>query len=258
MMKLKFLYTKFFLLILVLFFISVDSYAFPGKEDYKCKFYTAYIKGDMTEWPEWIDQLERLYRDHEDPELLNELLVAYYGYVAYLIGVDEDKTAENYIEEAEPYIEKLKNHQAYKASVEALHGAFIAYKIGINKARAIYLGPKSMKHINNAIEIDPDNPKGWMEKGNAEYHMPRYLGGSYEQSAEYYKRAIACFENNDSEAKCSWIYLNAHAWLAQSYQKMGAIDKARSTYEKILSIEPGFTWVSEELYPEFQKKHKSF
>jgi tetratricopeptide (TPR) repeat protein len=182
-------------------------------------------------------------------------LRAYYGYVAYLIGIEEDDEAENYIEEAEPYIERLKGYNAYQSPAEALHGAFIAYKIGINKARAVFLGPQSMKHINNAIEIDPDNPKGWIEKGNAEYHMPRYLGGSYEQAAKYYKKAIAYFEDNDSQSKCSWIYLNALAWLAQSYDKMGEIRKARATYQKILSVEPGFTWVSDELYPEFQKDH---
>jgi tetratricopeptide (TPR) repeat protein len=50
--------------------------------------------------------------------------------------------------------------------------------------------------------------------------------------------------------------MNALAWLAQSYDNAGKIDKAEETYHKILRLEPEFKWVAGELYPEFRKSHK--
>ena len=136
-----------------------------------------------------------------------------------------------------------------------MKGAFIAFKIGLKRSRAVFLGPRSMEHINRAVELDSSNPMAWMEKGNAEYHMPRIFGGSYNKAAQYYKKAINYFEKQH-DGQHTWMYMNALAWLAQSYDKAKEDDQARETYEKILALEPDFKWVKEELYPEFKENNR--
>ncbi|MFO8233895.1 MAG: hypothetical protein R6U04_00630 [Bacteroidales bacterium] len=243
---------SFLFLMVVIIFNNTTAHA--EDDDYDCKFYNAYISGDMSEWPDWISEMEQAYSKNNSTETLKDIVVAYYGYVAWLIGVDREGEAENYIDKAEHYISELSEYSSYKSYAEAMQGAFLAYRISLNKSRAIYLGPRSIRHINRAIELDSDNPYAWVEKGNAAYHMPRAIGGSYKEAAEHFKKAIDGLEEGSSTPECNWVYLNAMAWLAQSYDNTGEVDKAFKVYEKILSIEPNFQWIRDELYPEFKER----
>ena len=247
-------------ILFLLFFILVPLFSvsqdYSGKNEMQCKFYEAYVTGEMEPWPEYIDKLERIYSDNSSGELLYDIVEAYYGYVAYAIGIDEYDEANKYIEAAEHYLVKLEEKQEYKSTALAFKGAFIAFKIGMNRAKAVYLGPRSMSNINMALELDHENINALIEKGNAEYHMPRIFGGSYSKATEYFNRAVNAMEKSDENLSCNWTYMNALAWLAQSYEKAGKIIKAENTYLKILEKEPEFDWVANELYPEFRKSYR--
>ena len=243
-----------FLILIPFFTVSQDDY--PGEKEMQCKFYKAYVTGEMEPWPGYIDELERTYSDNPSDELLYDIVEAYYGYVGYTIGIDEYDEASEYMEAAEHYLDKLEKKKEYKAAALAFKGAFIAFEIGMNKAKAVFLGPKSMGNINRALELDPNNSNALIERGNAEFHMPRIFGGSYKKAAEYFNRAVNALEQSGDNFSCNWMYMNALAWLARSYDKAGEIDKAENTYQKILEKEPEFDWVSEELYPEFKKSHR--
>ncbi len=226
-----------------------------GGNDYTCRFYEAYVSGEMGPWPALMNQLKADYRQVRDSDVLYDLLIAYYGYIAWLIGVEKEDRAKDYLEEARSYLETLEQDEDYTSYAASLKGAFLAYEIGMNRSKAVWLGPKSMKHINRAVELDGQNPIAWIEKGNAEYHMPRIFGGSYHKAAKYFHRAIRLFENQSSNLQCNWRYLNALAWLAQSYDRAGEPELALQTYQKILEQEPRFEWVKDELYPAFKKEH---
>lgn len=235
---------------------NIQLSAYSGDDKLECKFYHAYVTGDMSPWPGYIDLLEGKYNYNSSPEILYDIVKAYYGYVAFLIGIEDHEEANEFLDRAEKYLEKLKEQNRYRAEAKAFQGAFIAYEIGMNKAKAVYLGPRSMKNINQALELEPNNHNALIEKGNAEFHMPRMFGGSYEKAAEYFRRAVNSLEQSGNDLSCNWLYMNALAWLAQSYDKAGRIEKAENTYQKILQLEPDFQWVADELYPEFRKSHK--
>lgn len=242
------------IILLFIVFIMTGFSSLYAQDSYSCKFYKAYISGDMSGWPGWINELEKEYQRHESDEVLKDMVVAYYGYIAWLIGVERENEADDYIERGEGYIDKLSEKPGYKSYAQAMQGAFLAYEISMNMGKALYLGTRSLRYINRAIEEDPDNPYAWIEKGNAKYHMPKAVGGSYTEAAEYYQKAVKYLEKDERETQCNWVYLNAMAWQAQSYNKAGQRNKARQTYEKILSLEPDFEWVRDELYPEFLDK----
>jgi len=42
-----------------------------------------------------------------------------------------------------------------------------------------------------------------------------------------------------------------------AYEKTDQIQAAGRVYEKVLKMEPSFKWVSEEVYPQFRKKHST-
>ena len=243
-------------LIAALCFIFISPLqGYPGEEKYNCRYYDAYISGDMAEWPEWIRQMERDLEDHHQPGLCYDIVLAHYGYVAYLIGAGKDDAASDYIDSGEMHLDALSNFPEYRSGYEAMRGAFIAFKIGLNRSKAVWLGPKSMDHINRAVELDSTNPVAWMEKANAEYHMPRIFGGSYGKAVEYYQKAVGFFEQHDAGIHCNWLYINALAWLARSYEKASMDTRAKLTYLKVLALEPDFQWVKEDLYPAFQNRN---
>ena len=145
---------------------------------------------------------------------------------------------------------ELKEDDAEKYA--SFMGAFIAFEIGIDMYKAIYLGPKSMTYIYESVTINPKNPYGWLEKGNAEYHMPRAFGGSYEEAVANFSKALILFEETNN-TDLNWLYLNTLTWLAVSYEKLNDYNNAEIIYQKILAIEPEFQWVKNELFPKFLK-----
>ncbi len=123
--------------------------------------------------------------------------------------------------------------------------------------KAPFLGPESIRNINHALEIGPDRPQGWIENGNALYYMPKIFGGSKEKALESYNKAIQLMEKDAEMIKHSWLYINVLMILGQSYEKTENYQMAKITYEKVLRIEPDFTYMREELYPALMKKWKS-
>jgi tetratricopeptide (TPR) repeat protein len=114
-----------------------------------------------------------------------------------------------------------------------------------------------MKNINHALEIGPDSPQGWIEKGNALFYMPKMFGGSKEKALESYNKAIQLMEKEPEMISRNWMYINVLMILGQSYEETDNLQLAKTTYEKILKIEPGFTYMRDEIYPSFQKKWES-
>jgi len=242
-------------LIVGLVFSFLYSSGYPGERALDCKFYKAYVSGEMSPWAGYIDQLEDIYTNHPSPNLLYDIVKAYYGYIAYAIGIEDDHTARDYLNQGESYLTELTQMNSYLAEAKAFKGAFIAFEIGMNVSKAVFLGPRSMRYINRALELEPDNVHALLEKGNAEYHMPRMFGGSYEKAIHYFQNAVQNLERNAPDLSCNWIYMNALAWLAQSYEKAGGIHRAEKIYKRILTLEPDFNWVAEELYPKFKQKY---
>jgi len=244
-----------YLLVLIFVLLTFRGTANPLVDKLQCKFYKAFVTGEMGEWPDWMSMLEKEYNRSGDEDVLYELVLAHYGYVAYLIGIESEDKAKKYLQQGRKYNEILSRSEYYKSHAQAFEGAFLGYEIGMNKAKAVFLGPKSMKHINRAVEMNPYNPNVWVEKGNATFHIPKMFQGSFSEAARYFEKAVDYFEISERKTSCNWLYLNALAWLARSYDKAEDLKKAYDTYQKILRIEPDFSWVKNELYPEFMEDH---
>ena len=83
---------------------------------------------------------------------------------------------------------------------------------------------------------------------NYKYHTPSFLGGDVDQAIKYYRYAIQLFELTN-QVKDNWQYMNTLVWLAISYDKKGDSTDAKKVLNKVLSLEPDFTWVKNDLYP---------
>jgi tetratricopeptide (TPR) repeat protein len=220
---------------------------------WKRQIYDAYIHADMKQWKLVIDEMEKkkvLKRDY-----ISELVNYQYGYIAWSTGTGKSSEARQYLGLAEKNLDWLnKNSKSDESLVHAYHSAFYGFRIGLNKIMAPVHGPKSVTYAKRAIELDADNPMGYIQYGNSQFYMPAVFGGSKKTAIEYYQKAQGIMEKNPSEIKYDWNYLNLMALIGQAFRDIGHISEAKKYYEKILDIEPAFLWVKNELYPEILKQ----
>lgn len=229
---------------------------FTVHQDPNEQVYQAFISDKMEAWDHVIVSQSDRKASLSDKQL-GELVNYYYGYIGWVIGEGQKKKASSYIEKAEAITDQLLVKYPKAPEWHAYKAAFIAYKISLNKMKAAFLAKKSTTYIDRAIELGPDCQQGWIEKGNGMFYTPKLLGGSKEEARQAYEKAIRIMEENPEAIQQNWLYLNVLMMLGQSYDKTGNTTMAKSTYLKILRIEPEFTYVKEKLYPAFLKSLNS-
>lgn len=225
-----------------------------SQSPYRDQIYKAYSRGKMDVWHEVMNTCENNVSLQSFDEQL-ELISYYYGYTAWLIGAERFDLAEVYINKSEKIIEVLLKESPDNPTLLAYKGSYIAFTIGISNFKAAYLGPRSMKFINKALELNPENIQGNIEKGNSMYYRPSIFGGDKKEAIMYYERAVKGFEEKGLVIK-NWMYINTMTLLGQAYEATDQIQLAKLCYEKIIAIFPNFMWVEEELYPDLLKRYK--
>jgi tetratricopeptide (TPR) repeat protein len=222
--------------------------------DYKSAIYDSYIGNNMVQWRAVIDKMNA--ERNKSNEFILELINYQYGYIAWCIGEGHHETGEKYLTLAENNLDYLENRSFKLSLVYSYRSALNGYKIGLNRLKAPFLGPRSVKYAKMAMELDPQNPYGYIQYGNSQFYMPAIFGGSKTLALEYFKKAEKLMEANKEKIKKDWNYLNLLAFIGKAYTETGDYYMAKEYYEKVLKIEPGFLWVKNELYPELLNKAK--
>ena len=221
-----------------------------------CTIYKGYITGNMELWKKGMQELQEQFRRDPKACTLYTLAEARYGYIGYLLGKNEKDLARLQIEVFGGEIEQLATFPGYRAETEAFRVALLGFRMGLNPARAMTLGPKALKQLETAMQVGKNSAVVWIEKANSEAHMPSFAGGSREKSAASFREALRLFEAGGSVAPCNWRYLNTMVLLGQLLDKMGDYQGSREAYLRALKREPDFQWVRDELLPEAEGKLK--
>lgn len=228
---------------------------FKLSAQYKQEIYNAYINSNMDAWKTVIDELEQ--KSDKSDALLLELINYQYGYIGYCIETNNKKQAKKYLKLAEKNLKQLDKSSLYPSYVDAYKSAFYGFSIGLNKLKAPFVGPKSVKHAEQSMEQNPSNPFGFIQYGNAQFYMPPLFGGSKAEAIKHYKQAQTIMENDATLVEQNWNYLNLLINMAKSYTEMKMYDKADAYYQLILRVEPSFLSVKNELYPTFIKNRNN-
>lgn len=221
-----------------------------------CTIYKGYISGNMEMWKKGMQELQEQYRRDPESCTLCTLAEARYGYIGYLIGRNEKDLARTQIDIFNGEIEQLAKFPEYRAETEAFRVAMFGFRMGLNPARAMTLGPKALKQLEAAMAVGKNSAVVWIEKANSEAHMPSFAGGSKKKAAASFREALKLFEAGGSVAPCNWRYLNTMVLLGQLLEETGDNNGARDAYRRALKRAPDFQWVRDELLPEVEKKLK--
>jgi hypothetical protein len=237
------------LLIFILFYINVSALANNQEIIYK-----AYIKNDMVLWKHTIDEM--IDTKPKTQSFTLELVNYMYGYIAWSIGNNNKKEASRYIDISENYLNILENQKYKLSEIKAYKSAIYGFKIGLNMFIAPYIGPRSIEYSKQSMKIDKLNPTGYIQYANAYYYMPVVFGGSKSIALDYYLKAKILMEESDKFNNNNWNYLNLLTIIANAYNETKQYQLADFYYKKILTLEPHYLWVKNELYPQFEKEFR--
>jgi tetratricopeptide (TPR) repeat protein len=235
-----------YLVILILFIFS----GLGAMATYKTEIYKAYISNNMNEWKKVMDRMN--LETKRDNDFLLELLNYQYGYIGWCIGNKENEQAKKYLSLADKNIEILEKQSFELSILNAYKSAFYGYRVGLNKLQAPFIGPKSVESAKKAIELDKNNPYGYIQIGNSEFYMPSVFGGSKTVALENFKKAENLMERNPEKIKNDWNYLSLLAMIVMSCKELKQYELAKDYCEKALKAEPEFLWIKMDLYPEIK------
>jgi tetratricopeptide (TPR) repeat protein len=221
-----------------------------AEASYKTEIYQAYISNNMKQWKTVMDKMNR--ETNRSNDFLIELLNYQYGYIGWCIGNKENEQAKKYLALAEKNIEILEKQSFELSILNAYKSAFYGYKVGLNKLQAPFIGPKSVECAKKAIELDKNNPYGYIQIGNSEFYMPSVFGGSKTVALENFIKAEKLMERNPEKIKNDWNYLSLLAMIVMTYKELKEYELAKYYCEKALKTEPEFLWVKLDLYPEIK------
>ncbi len=222
-------------------------------ETFRNMIYRAYVEDRMGLWENTLENMIFEYRQHPTNELLYDIVLAKYGLTGYYLGTGKEDEGAKMLESAERWLTRLENTGKHTADAKLFRAAFNAFRITLRPIRATRLGPVSSRLINDALDLEPNNPHAHLEKGNMLFYAPPIFGGSKRRSIEHYARAVELFEQNMPTSQ-RWLYLSTLVSLANAYQETGDTESAMRTFRKALSFEPEFKWVRDELLPELESR----
>lgn len=152
--------------------------------------------------------------------------------------------------------EKLSTITEFESEGKTLLAAIYMMKIASNPMSAVTLTSKIHSLLDEAQKIDPNNPRSYIIRGIMKLQTPAMFGGSNEDAAKNFAKAIQLFEKEDKvdPLQPHWGYLESLAWMGRAQEKLENFDAAKFSYQKALNVEPDYVWVKYSLLPKLLEK----
>ncbi len=167
-----------------------------------------------------------------------------------------DYLFDKYYEDAVAHAEQICSLKEMESEGKSLLAAIYMMKIANSSMSAVTLSPKVHSLLDDAQKSDASNPRPYLIRGIMKHQTPGIFGGSYEDAAKNFSKAIQLFEKLDSvdQLKPHWGYLETLAWLGRAQEQLENYDAAKFAYEKALKVEPNYGWVKFVLLPQLMKR----
>jgi tetratricopeptide (TPR) repeat protein len=185
-------------------------------------------------------------------------LVAYaVAYIDWRLAFNPSVSAaeqDDLLDEAETQLKAGLKADPKSAEALALLSGVYGAKIAHSPMRGILLGPRSSGAIEDAVKLEPNNPRVLLSQAIGKFNTPAMFGGSESQAESLIRRALAAFQTEPvSKPWPNWGRFDAHAWLGQMLAKRGDKAGAKAEYDEALAIAPNSGWVRHVLLPALQK-----
>jgi tetratricopeptide (TPR) repeat protein len=230
-------------------FILLLLLPLQADKGYRSDVYSAYINDQMGLWEKTLEVMSSVPVKSDD--FLLEIVNYQYGYIGHCLESGKKAEARRYLDLVTSNIEILEKHNYRPGITNAYNAAIYGFRISLNPLSAPFNGPKSLEFIRSAMKLDSEDYFCYIQYGNIKNNMPPAFGGSKQEALEFYIKARNLMEIDPESIKEDWNYMNLLIQIAKTYNDIKDYKSAKSVYENILKLEPGFILVKEDLYPEF-------
>lgn len=220
------------LLIVILFGLSVVSMQAQSLNDYQCALKKSYIKGNLDDWPERIENME----EHSDGSFdwQFEILEARYGLIGYYLGKGERELAHKYLDDSQNFLDSLMEEFPNSSKLYSVQAGFYGFRIALSLIKAPVLLPKLKRSLTKALELNTNEAQAWMERGNLAYNRPAAFGGDKVEAIKNYQKALSLFQQGKNNS-CNWMMIMIQVFLVKAYYQTNqkqAYHSARLQLEK--------------------------
>ncbi|MEW6509022.1 MAG: hypothetical protein AB1432_14920 [Bacteroidota bacterium] len=152
--------------------------------------------------------------------------------------------------------EKLSELKEFESEGKTLLAGIYMMKIASNPMSAVTLTSKIHSLLDDAQNINPDNPRTYIIRGIMKFQTPAAFGGSFEDAAKNFAKAIQLFEKEDEidSIKPHWGYLESLVWMGRTQERLDNLEAAKFSYQKVLNLQPDYAWIKYSLLPKLLEK----
>ncbi|WP_321287773.1 hypothetical protein [uncultured Sunxiuqinia sp.] len=240
-MKIGFSMQKIGLLILgLVLFVGLTSCAQTSLEKARCQLKKTYIEGDMENWEQHIQKMEKESDGSLEWQL--EILMARYGLIGYYLGNDKKESAKEILDTAEDMLDQSIAKFPDSPKLYCIQTAFYGFRIAFSIFNAPLFLPKLQKSLKMAEDLNSNEPFLWLEKGNLLFNRPKAFGGDKVQAIEDYEKALDLFQD-DEMADCSWIPVLLQALIVKAYYQTEQTEAYQASRQQLEKKYGRMTWL---------------
>lgn len=223
-------------LLIVMTFMLVSAQA--GVVDHD-KMFEAYLKGDLQTWKTELTKYtsNKNLTFNDKCEIANYL----YGYIGFIVdGKGKKEEVEGWLKIFDSYIDLMIKNPKTESMGHLYKAGSSGMKAKLYKGKLVSYGVTTLKELDKALELDPNNPLAVGLKGNSKYYAPGILGGSKTKALTYYSKAIKMLQANCPKVY-RWNFWALKLCVVEAYVGLGEDEKAKNYYDQVMKAEPRFT-----------------
>ena len=168
--------------------------------------------------------------------------------LAFLPGVQSGETTK-VLAAAQANLRAVIAAHAESAEAHALLAAVLGSMIRAG-ADPMTTGQDAQHELDEALRLEPNNPRVRLEEGMNAFFVPAEYGGGIGKAEASLRQAVALLEREPRNRPWpNWGGFDAHVWLGQVLVKRGDKAAAKQEYEAALTFWPQSGWVKYVLLP---------
>ncbi|AZG74956.1 hypothetical protein [Shewanella livingstonensis] len=141
--------------------------------------------------------------------------------------------------QAQQTLETMLDQQT-SADSQALLAAVYGMQIAVDNSKGMTLGMETTQLLQQATELEPNNPRVSLVKAINAFYTPGAFGGGLDKAQTLASQAITLYDL-PCDTIC-WGHAEAYTWRGLAKQEQGNLSGAMQDWQAAMDIDPQYGW----------------